>query len=110
MSLTILANRTAEWAVTRDREALVVSAAERALTADGPRTGEVSVTFVSRDEIRALNLEFLGHDHPPDVIAFQLGDADVLLGDVYICPDVAADNAARSTGRRNHVQKGADFA
>lgn len=94
MPLTIHTNRLSEWSVAPDDETLIVRAAEKALAAAGPRTGEVSVTFVSPDEIRALNRQFLGHDLPTDVIAFELGDVEILLGDVYICPDVARENAA----------------
>ena len=59
-------------------------------------TADVSVTFVGRDAMRRLNAEYKGHDRPTDVIAFQLeGPGGQLVGDVYICPWVAA-RAARA--------------
>jgi probable rRNA maturation factor len=77
---------------------------------------EVSLLFVDRDTIAALNQQFLGRPGPTDVLAFPIEDepapggrspdlggtgpgsesADeplVLLGDVVICPAVAAENA-----------------
>ena len=76
------------------------------------RRGELTLTFVDRDEIAALNREHLGHDGPTDVLSFPLDDAPadatpdetdgaavpVLLGDVVICPAVAAAQAAGHAG------------
>ena len=69
------------------------------------RTGELTLTFVDADEITSLNVEHMGIDGPTDVLSFPL-DADqpdvpvgpVLLGDVVICPAVAADAAATHAG------------
>ncbi len=78
---------------------------------------EVSILFVDEPSIAALNEQFLGRKGPTDVLAFPIEDeplpggrspdsggsgpgtdADVepltLLGDVVICPAVAARNAA----------------
>ncbi len=86
-------NRSEEWAeTTRDVQRLR-RAARDALATGGSRTGEVSVTFVTEEEIRDLNRRFLGRDRPTDVIAFQLGEGDELLGDVYVCPAVARRHA-----------------
>lgn len=68
--------------------------------------GELTLTFVDRDEIAALNVEHLGHDGPTDVLAFPLDDeltgrpveVPVLLGDVVVCPDVAAGQASSHAG------------
>ena len=60
------------------------------------RSGELTLTFVDRDEIAALNEEHLGKVGPTDVLSFPLDDeydvaaGPVLLGDVVICPSVAA--------------------
>ncbi len=69
--------------------------------------GELTLTFVDRDEIAALNVEHLGHEGPTDVLSFPL-DADgppaagavvpVLLGDVVVCPGAAADQCAEHAG------------
>lgn len=81
---------------------------------------ELSVLFVDETTIAELNNRFMGHDGPTDVLAFPLEDdlvepgrfpdsgtsgpidprartdipeAPLLLGDVVICPSVAARNA-----------------
>ncbi len=90
-------NRTEEWERIRGEEELLRRAAEAALaSADGPLRGEVSITCLPGDEIARINREYLDRDGPTDVIAFELG-ADELLGDVYVCPEVAA-RAAREEG------------
>ena len=83
------------------------------LTTEGAR-GELTLTFVDRDEIAALNVEHLGHDGPTDVLSFPLDSIDgrharppppgvpVLLGDVVVCPAVAADQAADA---RRHARR-----
>jgi probable rRNA maturation factor len=62
---------------------------------------EVSVLLVTPDHIRQLNSRYAGADHATDVLAFPMmedeEDETVLLGDVVICPDIAARNA-RSIG------------
>jgi probable rRNA maturation factor len=84
---------------------------------------ELSVLFVSDDTISALNERFMGHDGPTDVLSFPIdGEANspgrwpdsggpgpdrddddpeelpLLLGDVVICPAVAATNAPQHAG------------
>lgn len=78
------------------------------LVAEG-RTGELTLTFVDPDEMAALNEEHMEHEGPTDVLSFPL-DADidpgdlpdgwgpVLLGDVVVCPNVAAQNAPDHAG------------
>ena len=94
VTLLILTNRLSDWPVSPDLESKLVRASERALLVDGPREGEVSFTFLSKPEIASLNRRYLGHDRPTDVIAFELGEGASLVGDVYISPEVAAENAA----------------
>jgi probable rRNA maturation factor len=77
---------------------------------------EVSLLFVDEDAIAALNEQFLGKSGPTDVLSFPIEDDPVssgrspdyggsgpgadpeevaltLLGDVVVCPAVAARNA-----------------
>lgn len=51
----------------------------------------LSITFVSARTMAALNRRHLGHRGPTDVITFALGadPTGSVLGDIYICPDVA---------------------
>ena len=55
--------------------------------------GEISVTFVNSATIATLNQTHLGVNGPTDVIAFNLAEAASPLGDVYICPEIAAESA-----------------
>jgi probable rRNA maturation factor len=54
---------------------------------------EVSLFFVDEDTIAGLNRQFLGKDGPTDVLSFPIEEPLLLLGDVVICPTVAATNA-----------------
>ena len=74
------------------------------LKSERVRDALVSITFVSRREIARLNREHLGHAGATDVISFSLGqpprpsDRRVIVGDIYIAPDVARANVARFGG------------
>jgi probable rRNA maturation factor len=98
----------------------IVTLAEQVLLAEGVRGEcELAVTFVDEETIAELNHEFLGEDGPTDVLAFPIddeivesgrspdsgttgpdrpevepGEVPILLGDVMVCPAVAARNAA----------------
>ena len=90
---------------------------QKVLTARGVKgETEVSLLFVDEDAIAALNEQFLGKSGPTDVLSFPIEDEPgptgrspdlggsgpgtspeegtlTLLGDVVICPAVAARNA-----------------
>jgi len=58
------------------------------------RAALISVTFLGRDSMRRLNAQHKGHDRPTDVLTFALSEpAGRILGDVYICPWVARQEA-----------------
>ena len=71
---------------------------------DRQAQGELTLTFVDTDEIAALNAEYMGKQGPTDVLSFPLdvlGDAPpegLLLGDVVVCPAVAAQQYAEHAG------------
>jgi probable rRNA maturation factor len=80
--------------------------ASAVLQAEG-RTGELTLTFVDRDEIGSLNAEHMGEQGPTDVLSFPLDSFDdsaqampgpVLLGDVVVCPAVARESAIAHSG------------
>lgn len=88
-------NRVDAWDALRGLDEALLAAAHAALdSSDHPAEGEVSITFVADDEMRELNRTYLGRDRPTDVIAFELGEPDRLLGDVYISPEQALRAAA----------------
>jgi rRNA maturation RNase YbeY len=76
--------------------ARVREAATAALTADHVSDAMLSITFVGRATISRLNRRYLGHEGPTDVISFGLervGKRGAVVGDIYICADVARENA-----------------
>jgi probable rRNA maturation factor len=58
------------------------------------RRAVISVTFLGREAMRRLNAEHTGRDRPTDVLSFEMNDpAGRPIGDVYVCPWVAAREA-----------------
>lgn len=61
---------------------------------------EVSITFVTKEEIHRLNREFREVDRPTDVLSFPMDEdiliegVDAMLGDIVISMDVAKEQAA----------------
>ena len=76
--------------------ARVKETAIAALKAERVRDAMLSITFVGRVAMSKLNGRYLRHRGPTDVISFGLGrptKRGAVIGDIYICPDVARDNA-----------------
>jgi probable rRNA maturation factor len=98
----------------------LVALAQAVLKAEGVKGDcELALTFVDEESMSQLNAEFMGEDGPTDVLAFPIddeivesgrspdsgstgpdrpevepGEVPLLLGDVMVCPSVAAQNAA----------------
>ncbi|PYP49329.1 MAG: rRNA maturation RNase YbeY [Gemmatimonadetes bacterium] len=78
--------------------ARVREAAVAVLKAERATDAMVSITFVGRAAMSELNRRYLGHHAPTDVISFglgRLGKRGAVIGDVYICADIARENARR---------------
>lgn len=88
--------------------ATMEAAAVAALQGEGidPGFASISVSFVDREEIHRLNLQYRGVDRETDVLsfpAFEAGaipredelseDEELALGDVVICEDVCREQA-----------------
>ncbi len=65
-----------------------------------PEEMEISLLLVDRDTITAMNRQHMDKDGPTDVLAFpidlpgeSLPNVPSVLGDVMLCPDVAAEQA-----------------
>jgi probable rRNA maturation factor len=100
-SVTVTVTDEQDVEVDHDRivdVALRTAAAERA-------TGEISITLVTPERIAELNRQYLGHEGPTDVLSFPIdgpnpiategrGGPPRLIGDLVICPGVAAQQAA----------------
>ena len=94
-----------------------------ALASAGVHDGHLAIAYVDEAAIAALNREHRGKDEPTDVLSFPLeddvvgagrwpdngpngpsghredgGEPPLLLGDVVICPNVAAKNAPTHAG------------
>jgi probable rRNA maturation factor len=89
-------NRTG-WSIDVDAARRVVG---ETLTAEGLSDGEVGVIFVSPGEMAELNRLHRGTPSPTDVLSFPIdGRGDVpsglprQLGDVVVCPEVAAGDS-----------------
>ena len=82
--------------------------AQWTLWAEGIKSAQLSFTFLSRRAMAALNKKHLGHAGPTDVITFALetDPSGVLRADVYICAEVARDQAGElGVGIREEVQR-----
>ena len=77
-------------------EDAAVELARRVLAAEGVADGELGLSFVAPDEMRALKSDHLGIDEVTDVLSFPIDGRAALpegmpraLGDVVLCPQVA---------------------
>jgi probable rRNA maturation factor len=69
------------------------------LASERIRNAMISVAFVGKTTIARMNFEYLKHNGATDVISFGMGrDAPGMpaVGDIYICPEVAKQNARRN--------------
>ncbi len=79
-----------------------VALARRVLTEQGIEAGDLGISFVGAEEMRALKREHLGLDEATDVLSFPIDSSDDLppglprqLGDVVVCPQVVGDGWQR---------------
>ena len=81
------------------------------LAAEQVRDALVSITLVSPAKIAQINKRHLSHRGATDVISFSLGPTgrgpqNAVVGDVYIAPDVARENARRfGNGVREEIAR-----
>jgi len=75
-----------------------VALARRVLTQQEIEAGDLGISFVGAEEMRALKREHLGRDEATDVLSFPIDSSDDLppglprqLGDVVVCPQVVGD-------------------
>ena len=72
--------------------------AREVLLGEGVGEAELSLSFVSEDEMAELHERYMREPGPTDVLSFPLDEDDRaedglrMLGDVVIAPTVAADN------------------
>jgi probable rRNA maturation factor len=79
-------------------EPALVALARRCLAGEGVSRSELSLSFVTADEIADLHDRYMDEEGPTDVLSFPLDEDDRdeagvrLLGDVVVAPEVAARN------------------
>ncbi len=62
----------------------------------------LDIHFVDTEEIKSLNERFMGKSKPTDVLSFPVDDLSeistlpALLGDIFICPEIASANPAHN--------------
>jgi probable rRNA maturation factor len=107
--MTLVVEVAAEGVRVPLARARVAEIARLALRAERIRHALLSITFVSDRRIAAINREHLGHRGPTDVISFHFrraAEGDPVVGDVYICPDVARAHArAHGVGVREEIAR-----
>lgn len=93
MSVQVHLNRVEPWEASTGVDAGLLERAVRATLEEAATSpeGELSVTLVDSDDMAALNAEWFGREGLTDVVAFDLGGEEGLLGDVYVCPRVALE-------------------
>jgi probable rRNA maturation factor len=79
-------------------ESAAVEVAREVLAAEGVVDGELGLSFVGPEEIRALKRAHLGIDEATDVLSFPIDGKDELpegvpraLGDIVLCPQVVGE-------------------
>jgi probable rRNA maturation factor len=70
------------------------AAVETVFASQKVKLGLVSLTLMTPKQMAALNAKHLKHRGPTDIITFGFRDpAGAVVGDIYVCPAVAAVNA-----------------
>ena len=76
-----------------------IELARDVLASEGIESGELGLSFVGSDEMRALKRDHLGVDEATDVLSFPIDGKEEVqpgvpraLGDVVLCPDVVGDD------------------
>jgi probable rRNA maturation factor len=87
-----ISNRQRDVAID---EAHLTSLAQTTLRGEGIARAELSLSFVTPEEMTQLHERYLGEPGPTDVLSFHMDETDGdlrVLGDVVICPAFAAGN------------------
>lgn len=84
--------------------ASVIPIVEEVLRLEDRQYDEVSITFVTEEEISALHQEYFDDPTSTDCISFPMDDDDEdpsgyrLLGDVFVCPKTAIKYVEQNQG------------
>lgn len=95
MTVAVTVSNRSGWTLD---EAAAIAVLQATLAAEGIREGDIGLALVAPDEMAKLNAAHRRKPSPTDVLSFPIDGAGELapglprqLGDVVICPRVAAD-------------------
>ena len=107
--MTLIADVASEGVRVPLSSERVAAIARSVLRAEGVRDALLSITFLDARAMARLNQRHLRHRGPTDVISFAFdrsASRPAVVGDVYICPDVARENAAAAgVGVREEIAR-----
>jgi probable rRNA maturation factor len=99
-SLTVHVSGLSSLPRAARKRALIAAAVRGAFALEkSKRRGDIGVVFVSRAEMRSLNLQYLGHDGDTDVITFEhepfpgVPASEQPIGDIFISGWMVARSA-----------------
>jgi len=84
----LVENRQQDLALNLDS---VVEVASAALSVEAPKADEMTIYFVTEEEICQLHGDYFDDPTPTDCITFPIGGEGewTLLGDLFVCPKTA---------------------
>ena len=88
-------NEQEQLPITEERIALFEKLLEEAARTEGIKDGEVSLSFVDDETIRALNRDYRGVDKATDVLSFPMEDPDCDFPDTMELDGAGRDEAGR---------------
>ena len=106
--MTLIADVASEGVRVPLSSERVAAIARSVLRAEGVRNALLSITFLDARAMARLNQRHLRHRGATDVISFAFDRAarSAVVGDVYICPDVARRNATTAgVGVREEIAR-----
>ena len=91
MLSVLITNEQSNYKIAADR---IEQAVKQVVEEAGIVTGDVSVAVVDDRTIHELNIQYLNHDYPTDVLSFVLEYAEEHLeGEIVVSADTAVDLA-----------------
>lgn len=83
---------------------LLENAASVTLELSAMKDADLTLVLTGDEQVQALNREFLGIDHPTDVLSFSAGETDPETGRTYLGDVVISiPQAAEQAGARGHA-------
>ena len=59
------------------------------------KTGDISIIFVSDDDLLEINKKYLSHDYFTDIVTFDYREGDLISGDIYISIPRVEENSKK---------------